>query len=174
LSGLVYDVLDHQNLVEGKVIIDMKPTKISDILRDIHSTYQYDAVQKGLEFELIIRDELDKRSYLTDALRLSQIVINLVTNATKYTVSGKIVLEAGLTGKESRDLEIRVSDTGIGIKPENLEKINDRYFRVEEGLSGRENGYGLGLSIVKQLTALFGGTLSASSEMGACRSVGRP
>src|SRR5690606_29591789 len=100
-------------------------------------------------------------------LRLSQIVINLVVNAIKYTSKGSVNLIANITNNASPVLEIIVKDTGIGIFPENLGKINDRFFREKEDLSGRYGGYGLGLSIVKQLTALFGGTLVATSEKGA-------
>lgn len=166
LSGLVYDVLDHQNLVEGKLKIDLKPVNIGQILRDIHSTYQYESLQKGLDFELLIDKALEDHQFLTDDLRLSQIIVNLVVNATKYTESGKIVLQAGIKGVSGDQLDITVSDTGIGIHPDNIAKINDRFFRVDEGLSGRNYGYGLGLSIVKQLTALFGGTLQAKSTLG--------
>src|SRR5690606_23632632 len=100
-----------------------------------------------------------------DALRLSQIVINLVVNAIKYTQEGTINLSAKLNEQTSL-LEITVTDTGIGILPENIERINDRFFREKDDLSGRYGSYGLGLSIVKQLTILFGGTLKAVSKKG--------
>src|SRR5690606_4752912 len=166
LAGLVYDVLDHKKLVEGKLQINYEPTNIAELLKDIHSTYQYDAVQKGLAFHLKTDKKLEVQSYQTDALRLSQIVINLVVNAIKYTPKGSVNLIANITNNTSPVLEIIVKDTGIGIFPENLGKINDRFFREKEDLSGRYGGYGLGLSIVKQLTVLFGGTLVATSEKG--------
>ncbi|MBU3821101.1 HAMP domain-containing protein [Flavobacteriaceae bacterium XHP0103] len=166
LAGLVYDVLDHKKLVEGKLQIEYEPTNIAELLKDIHSTYQYDAVQKGLAFSLKIDKKLEAQAYQTDALRLSQIVINLVVNAIKYTQKGSVNLNAKIINKGESVLEITVVDTGIGIFPENLGKINDRFFREKEDLSGRYGGYGLGLSIVKQLTALFGGTLVATSEKG--------
>src|SRR5690606_38719698 len=166
LAGLVYDVLDHKKLVEGKLQINYEPTNIADLLKDIHSTYQYDAVQKGLAFHLKIDKKLEVQSYQTDSLRLSQIVINLVVNAIKYTSKGSVNLIANITNNASPVLEIIVKDTGIGIFPENLGKINDRFCREKEDLSGRYGGYGLGLSIVKQLAAFFGGTLVATSETG--------
>ena len=166
LAGLVYDVLDHKKLIEGTLQIEFKPTNIAELLRDIHSTYQYDAIQKGLVFNLKINGDIEKNDFQTDALRLSQIVINLVVNAIKYTQKGTVNLEVKTLSNANPILEIKVKDTGIGIHPENLSKINDRFFRETEDLSGRYGGYGLGLSIVKQLTVLFGGELVAISEKG--------
>ena len=166
LAGLVYDVLDHQKLVEGKLQIQLEPTNIAELLRDIHSTYLYEAVQKGLTFNLSIDEKLETSLFQTDALRLTQIVTNLVVNAIKYTKKGIISLSASINGKENQTLDIKVNDTGVGVLPKNLNRINDRFFMEKNDLSGRYGSYGLGLSIVKQLTTLFGGTLLASSEKG--------
>lgn len=166
LAGLVYDVLDHRKLTEGLVNIAQEPANIEELLKDIYSTYQYEAIQKGLLFTLNIDEKLKNQSYLTDALRLSQIVINLVVNAIKYTQEGTINLTAKFIDGKTPLLEIKVTDTGIGILPENIERINDRFFREKDDLSGRYGSYGLGLSIVKQLTILFGGTLRAVSQKG--------
>ena len=149
LAGLVYDVLDHQKLVEGKVTIDHKPIDIAKLLEDIHSSYKFEAVQKGLAFKCDISEDLRHKEFQTDPLRLSQIVINLVVNAIKYTDRGHVTMEASLKEQSGvTQLDIVVSDTGVGILPENLERINDRFFRERDELSGRYGGYGLGLSIV--------------------------
>ena len=166
LAGLVYDVLDHQKLVEGKVQIQLEPTNIAELLKDIHATYLYEAVQKGLTFNLSMDGKLEGGLFQTDALRLTQIVTNLVVNAIKYTKKGVISLAANIDGPENQMLLIRVSDSGVGVLPENLNRINDRFFMEKNDLSGRYGSYGLGLSIVKQLTSLFGGTLKASSQKG--------
>ena len=164
LAGLVYDVLDHQKLSEGKVSIIYQPHNINTLLKDIYATYQYDAIQKGLLFSINIENYLQENVFLTDSLRFSQIVTNLVVNAIKYTQNGRIVLSARSTKIDgSLKLEIIIKDTGIGILPENLHKINDRFFREKDDISGRYGGYGLGLSIVKQLVILFKGTLKATS-----------
>ncbi|WP_159039946.1 ATP-binding protein [Christiangramia fulva] len=166
LAGLVYDVLDHQKLVEGKLQIAYKPVNIARLLKDIHSTYQFEALQKGLSFSLVIDKKLEENKYLTDPLRLSQIITNLVVNAVKYTREGEISLSAEVKSGKNARLEIKISDTGIGILEENLSRINDRFFREKEEMDGRFGGYGLGLSIVKQLTELFGGSLKAISAKG--------
>ncbi|MDT0685404.1 ATP-binding protein [Autumnicola psychrophila] len=169
LAGLVYDVLDHQKLVEGKLQISHHSTNIAKLLKDIHSSYQFEAVQKGLTFTLSLDKKLEENKFKTDPLRLSQIVTNLVVNALKYTREGKIDLTAKIISfkTETPVLEIEVKDTGIGIESENISRINDRFFREKEDLSGRYSGYGLGLSIVKQLTELFGGELQAKSTKGS-------
>lgn len=167
LAGLVYDVLDHQKLIEGKLQILLEPTNIAELLKDIHATYLYEAVQKGLTFTLSLDNKLESHLYQTDALRLTQIVTNLVINAIKYTKEGQIELQASINNTAPPLLEIRVKDTGVGVLPKNLNKINDRFFMEKNDLSGRYGSYGLGLSIVKQLTTLFGGTLRASSQKDA-------
>ena len=164
LAGLVYDVLDHQKLLEGKLNISYQPADIASLLKDIHATYQYDTIQKELDFKLSIDKKLTEFNFQTDVLRLSQIITNLVVNAIKYTHKGSIELSASIVNNKPPNLVVKIIDTGIGIQPENLSKINDRFFREKEDLNGRYGGYGLGLSIVKQLTELFGGKLQATSK----------
>lgn len=167
LAGLVYDVLDHQKLVEGRLQIAYQPVDISRLLEDICSNYQFEAAKKGLKFNLNIGEELKNIRFNTDPLRLSQIVTNLVVNSIKYTRKGEISLYAEKIEKADKSyLKIRIKDTGMGIEEKNIHRINDRFFRENEDLSFRNEGYGLGLSIVKQLTGLFRGELKAKSEKG--------
>lgn len=164
LAGLVYDVLDHQKLVEGKLQINFQPVDISKLLQDIYSNYKFEAAKKGLKFDLNIDESLKNIRFNTDPLRLSQIITNLVVNAIKYTREGEIKLYAQKIQEADKSfLKIRVKDTGIGIEEENINRINDRFFRENEEVSFRNSGYGLGLSIVKQLTELFGGEFKAKS-----------
>ncbi len=161
LSGLLHDVLDHQKLKEGAITIDLKPGNISNILYDIHATYQYAAVQKGLNFTHQIDQELSHQEYLTDPLRLTQIVTNLVVNAIKYTEEGTIEMKAAIL-EDGKSYSIKISDSGIGIKSENLDQIRDRFYRENSSVSSEE-GFGLGLSIVRELLILFNGSLEITS-----------
>ncbi len=163
LAALVYDVLDHQKLIDGNLQLENKSVSIAEILQNIHATYQFEAVHKNLSFHLSLDKNLKEHNYLTDSLRLSQIITNLIINAIKYTNKGSISLSGKIV---NNNLEVIVQDTGIGIKAENLSKINERFFREKENISGRYGSYGLGLSIVKQLTLLFRGNISASSKLG--------
>lgn len=162
LAGLMYDILDHQKLLEGKVELKYTPAKFSELLSDIHSSYRFEAINKGLRFDLEIEENLKDAWIQTDPLRFSQIITNLVINAIKYTVTGAVLL----TGKIEKDdvLVISISDTGVGIFPDNLEKIRDRFYQERKAESNVQDGFGLGLSIVKQLIGLFGGVLEVESE----------
>ncbi len=161
LSGLLHDVLDHQKLKEGAITIDLQPGNIAKILLDIHATYQYAAVQKGLKFTHQIDRRLSNQEYLTDALRLTQIVTNLVVNAIKYTEKGAIEMKANIS-EDGEKYSIKICDTGIGIKSQNLNQIRDRFYRENSSVSSEE-GFGLGLSIVRELLILFNGSLEITS-----------
>lgn len=165
LEGLMYDILDHQKLTEGKVHIKYSPCNLSELMQDIHAGYQFEAINKGLKFDMAI-EGLGHEKYQTDPLRLNQIVTNLVVNAIKYTNKGEVKLLLRTNGEASSQFQVVVSDTGIGISANDLKKIKDRFYQASEEISGRYGGYGLGLSIVKQLTGLFGGTLDIQSKEG--------
>ena len=165
LSGLVYDVLDHQKIMEGKIRIRYESTLIGELLKDIYDNYQFEAVKKGLTLTRDIEPKLDKKKFQTDPLRLSQIIINLLDNAIKYTEQGKVQLKAWVQEGSETHLIVEVQDTGKGIQPENLSRINDRFFRENRSYTEKYEGYGLGLSIVKQLVLLFGGTFKAKSVL---------
>ncbi len=163
LSGLMHDVLDHQKLTEGKVHLNLVAANYSSLLTDIYAGYRYEAVNKGLSFELEIQDSLKKTSYLTDPLRFNQIVTNLVVNAIKFTEQGFVRLSTST--REAEMLQVKVSDSGRGIQSENLQKIRNRFFQEKADSPTGDEGYGLGLSIVKQLVDLFGGSLEVVSEL---------
>jgi CheY-like chemotaxis protein/anti-sigma regulatory factor (Ser/Thr protein kinase) len=159
-------VLDHQKLIEGAVKLNLQPGNIYSLLTDIHAGYRYEAVSKGLTFELDLQESLAQSNYLIDALRFNQVITNLVVNAIKFTESGSVKLTARMEKDRSNTLQVSVTDSGIGIHPENLQMIKDRFYQEPNRNSASEAGYGLGLSIVKQLVDLFGGTLEVSSEPG--------
>ncbi|PIB35113.1 hypothetical protein BFP72_06745 [Reichenbachiella sp. 5M10] len=164
LSDLMYDILDHQKLLEGKVTIHLEPHNLNDLLQDIFASYQYEAVNKRLKWEMEVEEEVKQRVYLTDALRFKQVVTNLVVNAIKYTGEGRVCLVAR---HAARGVEISVSDTGRGIQSENLARIKQRFYRENEHVGTQRNeGFGLGLSIVKQIVDLFQGKLEVTSTYG--------
>jgi signal transduction histidine kinase len=99
----------------------------------------------------------------TDSVRLRQILINLVSNAAKYTEEGKIVITLSVIGSW---MEIAISDTGVGIKEEDFHKLFTNYGRIEDAKTKEQGGAGLGLSISKNLAELLGGTISVTSSYG--------
>lgn len=166
LAGLMYDILDIQNLKEGRVHIQAEPTDISKILYDIYASYQFEAIKKKLKLTLEIQNELKNQFYLTDRKRLGQVITNLLVNAIKYTHEGFVKVKAKIEYHDNLNLVIQIEDSGIGIDPHNKDKIKERFFQENIEDLGNQEGFGLGLSIVKHLTDLFGGTLNVESQKG--------
>ena len=165
LSSLMYDILDHNKLIEGKVDINLSPQNFFDLLSDIHAGYQYEAINKGLSFNLSVDHQLRSTQCLTDPLRFKQIITNLVVNAIKYTDKGTIELSAKCVDTDHTPmLEVKISDSGKGISGENIKYIHQRFYREKEVSRIQAEGFGLGLSIVTQLVDLFGGKLEVSSQ----------
>ncbi len=163
LKGLMYDVLDFQKLKEGKLQLILKPVNIQSILKDIYTTYHFVAIQKGIALELQTDNALQKNQYMMDAIRLSQMVTNLVVNAITYTTEGKVTIVAKIT--PSNELWIAIIDSGKGMHSKELKNIKDRFYRGEFQPTPN-SGYGLGLSIVQQLTDLFKGSFTINSQIG--------
>ncbi|GJM30364.1 MAG: hypothetical protein DHS20C17_29990 [Cyclobacteriaceae bacterium] len=165
LSGLMHDLLDHQKLLEGKIHLNLSVENFNSLLSDIHAGYRYEAINKGLSFTLDIQDSLKDHVFYTDPLRFNQIITNLVVNAIKFTPSGFVTLKAGITHDDPPRMKVQLIDSGQGIRPKNLQKIKERFYQERNRQASNEEGYGLGLSIVKQLVDLFGGGLDVTSEL---------
>ncbi|VTS17565.1 alkaline phosphatase synthesis sensor protein [Streptococcus pseudoporcinus] len=134
---------------------------INDFLHDIGNSmkHQLDQKKQSLVFELTQDFAVETDKYL-----LSQVLLNLLSNAIRYTdEGGKITLS---TVFDEQKLKISVSDTGIGIRQMELERIFERFYRVNKGRSRQSGGTGLGLSIVKELIQLLGGTVTVRSQLG--------
>jgi len=113
--------------------------------------------------EMIFEPEPYIKPYPGSEARLKELVINLIDNAVKYTEEGTIMVEARGTGK---NLILKVSDTGIGMPKESLDRIFERFYRVDKGRSRKQGGTGLGLSIVKHIVEMYGGNIEVTSEVG--------
>jgi len=135
--------------------------RIADLLEEATAVVEPFADEQGLE--LSIRDRSDGRAVLTDASMLRQILLNLLSNALKYTDAGVVSVEATLDGHW---LVLDVADTGIGIEPEQLGRIFEPFFQADASLTRRRGGSGLGLSVVRQLVAAMDGTVKAESRPG--------
>lgn len=195
LLQLINDILDLSKVEAGKMDIYMEPHSIEELVQTIHQQFLPIADQKGLTFETDISPQVPE-AIVTDALRINQILRNLLANAFKFTESGSIILSVKAEGGvpiepgELRKRRLRswnpvawgrpavrivhpmriafsITDTGIGIEPEKQQLIFEA-FRQEDGSINRKyGGTGLGLSISLQLARLLGGTLSLESQKGA-------
>lgn len=161
LLELINDVLDMSKVEAGKLELFPSETSIPDLARSVMAT----AVGLVKEKPVQLRTEIpaDLPSVWADAKRVRQVLLNLLSNAIKFTASGSVTLRA-----QSEDGCVRISviDTGIGIPPEALATIFDRFAQAEKDTSRKYGGTGLGLDISKQLVLMHGGDLTVESKVG--------
>ena len=162
LLQLIDEILTFSRLEAGEEKIQVETVDANEMLNEVQTLMEPIALQKGVDLRSQgpdVRLTLD-----SDARKIRQILLNLVTNAIKFTDNGsvRVFLE-----KEGDDIIYRVSDTGSGIAPEHLDKIFDAFWQVESSATREAGGTGLGLSVSRRLARLLGGDLTVSSELGA-------
>lgn len=167
LLGLINDLLDMSKIESGKMHLVEQEYDTADLLRSIVSMIRIRSAQKDLTFGVDIDPELPGRLY-GDAGKIKQIVLNLLTNAVKYTDSGGFTLSVRVDDKndERCSLTFSVKDTGIGVKPEDMEKLFMAYERLDEEKNSGIQGTGLGLDISKRFAELMDGSLTCESTYG--------
>ena len=163
LSRLVDDLLDVARITQGKVELKREVVDVTSVLSRAAQAVRPLIERKHQELTIRVAAAGLLRVD-ADPTRLEQIVVNLLTNAAKYTESGgRITASAGREGGEA---VIRVSDTGVGISPEMLAQVFDLFTQVDLSLARCEGGLGIGLTLVKRLVELHGGSIAAASEPG--------
>lgn len=170
LLKLVSDLLDFHRLDLNKAEVNRVTFNPSQLFEEIYISFEPLTAAKGLALQCHVAPELNGR-YISDPLRLRQIVNNLLSNAVKFTQQGEITLTARY---DSSKLTIAIADTGKGMAAEDRERIFQEFTRLS-GAQGEE-GFGLGLSIVKKLVALLEGTIDVQSKLGegSCFTVALP
>ena len=138
-----------------------------EMMDELAEMISYSAKEKGLELVYALNGELPAVLY-GDEKRIRQCILNLLSNAVKYTPSGKVIfaVNSSVMDKEHARLKIRVSDSGIGIKPEDIEKLSNPFERVDHSKNYKVEGTGLGLNIVNRLLALMDSKLEIRSVYG--------
>jgi PAS domain S-box-containing protein len=166
LLSIVNSILDFSKIESGKLEITPVEYFTASLLNDVSTVVVTRLGEKPVNFNLDIEADLPERLY-GDDLRVKQILINLLTNAVKYTREGNIDLNIRQT-REGKTvwLDIAVSDTGIGIRENDLKKLFDDYVQVDTKTNRSIEGTGLGLPITKKLVELMHGEISAESEYG--------
>jgi signal transduction histidine kinase len=162
LLGIVSDLLDQSQIQAGKMIIHMRPFRPAELLDNVHGVMDRIAVDKNLT----LTSELDTSLPYTidgDAARLQQILVNLVNNAIKFTESGSVRMR--LFRADTHHWSIEVRDTGIGIPADEISHIFEAFRQVDSTSTRKYGGFGLGLTIVKQLSMLMSGDVVVSSEV---------
>ena len=161
LLALINDVLDISKIEAGQLTVAREPFDLRASLDKVAGIVRPLAEKKALALRAEIAPEIGE--WRGDDRRVEQILLNLLNNAVKFTERGEIALRAGI--RDGR-LAIAVSDTGIGIRPEELERLFQPFRQIDSGLARRHEGTGLGLAISRRLAGLLGGTVEVQSEPG--------
>ena len=168
LLGLVNNILDFSKIEAGKMEITPVEYDLSSVINDLVNMIQIRADSKGLQLSLSFEPKIPK-ILLGDEIRIKQIITNLLTNAVKYTDSGTITFAMKYSETDDPDiitLDVSVRDTGIGIKPEDLKLLFEKFSRIEEERNRNIEGTGLGMNITQRLLELMGSSLEVQSEYG--------
>jgi PAS domain S-box-containing protein len=174
LLSLINDILDVAKIESGQIDLDTVPTIVSHLCQTSLAFVKQQAWKKRIQLEIKI--PLNLPELMIDERRIRQVLINLLTNAVKFTPEGGTVLltvtsevksgmhQAGETIDQT--LHFSVCDTGIGIAPENIKKLFQPFMQIDSSLNREHQGTGLGLALVKQIVELHGGSVELTSELG--------
>lgn len=164
LHLLINDLLDHSKIEKGVIDIEISNVNIKEMAENIKVLFQNQFDFKGVSFQCHIT-QLKKMSITTDQYRVEQIIRNLVSNALKFTPTGGLVSLEFLDTQDGQ-LQISVSDNGIGMDHKKLNLIFDPFLQLTEGKKKKHQGTGLGLSISRQLASALSGKIEVTSELG--------
>ncbi len=167
LLGIINDILDVSKIESGKMQFEEIEFDLIDLLHSVQKAFRFKIREKKTVLVTSFFDLHFEHYLLGDSTRLTQILINLLGNAGKFTEKGEINLSAKLLRKEQNVqwVEFKVSDTGIGIAPEKMKWVFDKFKQADSSINRQFGGTGLGLAIVKQLVELQGGTIHVESEV---------
>jgi two-component system sensor histidine kinase/response regulator len=170
LLDIINDILDLSRIEAGKLSVQQVPFTLDEVLTDLSVVVGQKAREKRLEVLFSIAPGVP-RQLIGDPVRLQQVLVNLVTNAVKFTDHGEILVEVGQESATTDDdpallLHFAVRDTGIGIDPAELPRLFDPFTQADESSTRRHGGVGLGLAICRRLVELMGGSIDGTSRPG--------
>ncbi len=168
LLTLLNDILDLSKIESGHLQLSLIETDIREVVYQSMILFQSKATSKQLELNINLDERIPPR-IMVDDHRIKQIIMNLVSNAVKFTHEGRISVDVDYqesTTQKSVFLTFRVTDTGVGIERDKLNTIFEPFTQEDEGISRQFGGTGLGLAICRQLVAMMGGKLTATSSKG--------
>jgi len=165
LLKLVNDLLDISRIESGQVQIEARQFSFDDIMTTLRAMFAGQMAQKGLTFTA--QNNIGKRLFVGDSLKLQQIMVNLIGNALKFTTKGGITIKADAEPLDNNKVKIKilVQDTGIGIPDEKLATIFEKFVQADQTISRRFGGSGLGLAISRSLANLMGGDITVVSKV---------
>ncbi|MEO6285679.1 MAG: AAA family ATPase [Dyadobacter sp.] len=168
LLAIINDILDYSKIEAGKFSFVQKPFHIRDRMNRLGYILKVIAEEKGIALDIAVVDDVSGQ-LIGDPLRLHQILLNLASNAVKFTDHGSVQIHVSrLSGDhETEELLFKVTDTGIGIAEEKLQYIFETFTRIDEDLNSKQTGTGLGLFIAKRLVEEQGGEMKVTSQLKA-------
>ncbi len=167
LLALINDILDFSKIESGMMEVVEEAYSLKMMLRALEKECSMRAEEKGLALKFIVPEDTPN-VLLGDEVRVRQVLLNILTNAIKYTIKGGVTMTLSYEKKENKKLKLTfaITDTGIGIKEENIGRLFDKFDRIDEEQVHAIEGNGLGLSIVDRLLKLMHGTVEVKSKFG--------
>jgi len=168
LLTIINDILDFSKIESGVLDLEAQPLDVRDCVEAALDLLAPRAAEKGLDLACIL-DDTAPLAVVGDVTRLRQVLVNLVSNAVKFTEAGEVVVQVDAVSGPDADvtLHFEVRDTGIGIPPERMDRLFKSFSQVDVSTTRRYGGTGLGLAISKRLVEMMGGAIWVESEVGA-------
>ncbi|MBD8067390.1 response regulator [Bacillus sp. PS06] len=165
LLSLINDILDLAKIESGKMEVNVNKVFIDDIAKFVNNHFRHIAIQKKLDFNVILKEDLPDYIY-SDEVRMKQVLKNLLSNAFKFTQAGEVTLEIDVNQSKENSLAFSVIDTGVGIPDDKQELIFEAFQQADGTTSRQFGGTGLGLSISREIANLLNGKLTVKSKVG--------
>jgi signal transduction histidine kinase len=165
LLGLINQVLDLSKIEAGKLELNPQTVQLAPLIDEVAGTARQLSQEKNNRLVVEVQENLG--TITVDPMRLRQILLNLLSNACKFTKEGEVKLRASRVSNGRRWIELSVSDTGIGMTPEQQAKLFEEFSQAETTTAQRFGGTGLGLAITRKLARMMGGDVTVTSEPGS-------
>ena len=167
LLGIINDILDFSKIEAGKLEMEQLEFGLDEVINNLSDMFSDKVSEKGIELFQLISEDVPK-TLVGDPLRLGQVLINLVSNAVKFTEEGHVAVKVSVIKRENDAVRLRfaIEDSGIGISRENLPKLFASFTQADGTTTRKYGGTGLGLAICKRLVNLMGGSIHTESEEG--------
>jgi len=165
LLSLINDILDLAKVESGKMQLEMERVSLKELLESMLAMHREKASRHGIIMDLQMETVADM-TIEADERKLKQILFNLLSNAVKFTSDGGSVRVMAMMLPGAEEIEISVEDTGIGIKPEDIQKLFQEFSQLESVYDKEYGGTGLGLALTKKLVEMQGGRIRVESEFG--------
>ena len=164
LLHIINDILDFSKIESGKFSLENTPFELNKLLSGVKQSFAGQVLEKGIQL-IFNSDEAEDQLLQGDPIRISQILLNLISNAVKFTQAGKVTVDVLTEPTSTEDiwLKIKVSDTGIGIPQEQMQSIFDSFSQASKSTTRKYGGTGLGLTITNMLVRMMKGTIKVDS-----------